>query len=73
MTMLTDLELTALRTLPPHCAGQPTEALRWRGALYVRYMVQFWRVDGEGRCEAFHGAFPNGAMCEGVERIQVQL
>lgn len=68
MITFTDLERTALRTLPAHCGPQPQEALRWRGVLYVRYMVQFWRVV-EGRCEEHRGAFPNGAWCEGVERV----
>lgn len=70
MTTLTNLELTALRTLPAHCTGQPQEALRWRGVLYVRYMTQFWRVV-EGQCEEHRGMWPNGAMCEGVERVEV--
>ena len=71
MTTLTDLELTALRTLPAHCAGQPQEAVRYQGVLYVRYMVMFWRI-AEGRCEEHWGMWPNGAMREGVERVQVQ-
>lgn len=67
---ITEHERAALRTLPAHCCGQPQEALRWRGALYVRYMVQFWRV-ADGRCDEHRGMWPNPAMCEGVERIEL--
>jgi hypothetical protein len=68
--VLSDDEIGALAPLVEEKKRVPEGLLRYEGALYVRYMASFWRIN-EGVLAPFHGMFPNAALCSGVEQVVV--